>query len=128
VTESALYGEILREFSNGETRLFRQQSMMAWAGKILHSTHNTITLVNAHPVRFGTPGISDLGGVTSLLITPEHVGQRLGMYVAIEAKGLRTPTTTGQKAFIAMVRSLGGRAGIARSVEDARRIIIGEQS
>jgi hypothetical protein len=116
----------MQAFSRGNTRLFRQQSLLAWAGKILHRTATTITLANPHAIKFGTPGIADLGGLTSVLITPEMIGQSVGVYLACEVKGLRTPTTAEQRDFIAMVRSLGGRAGIARSVEDAGRIIRGE--
>lgn len=125
MSESHLYPQIMQAFSHGNTRLFRQQSMLAWAGKILNRTANTITLINPHPIKVGTPGISDLGGLTSVLITPDHVGQHVGIYLAVEGKGPRTPTTTEQRAFIAMVQQLGGRAGIARSVEDAERIIRG---
>jgi hypothetical protein len=126
MSESQLYPQIMQAFSHGPTRLFRQQSLLAWAGKIFSRTATTITLANPHAVRFGTPGIADLGGLTSVLVTPEMVGQYVGVYLACEVKGLRTPTTTEQKAFIEMVRSLGGRAGIARSVEDVVRIIAGE--
>lgn len=126
MTESSLYPQIMQAFSRGNTRLFRQQSLLAWAGKILHRTATTITLANPHAIKFGTPGIADLGGLTSVLITPEMIGQSVGVYLACEVKGLRTPTTAEQRDFIAMVRSLGGRAGIARSVEDAGRIIRGE--
>ena len=127
MTESALYPQIMQAFSNGPTRVFRQQSMMAWAGKILNRTPTTVTLLNPRAIKVGTPGISDLGGFTSELITPDHFGQRVAIYLAIEGKGPHTPTTTEQKDFIAMVRSHGGRAGIARSVEDAARIIRGEK-
>lgn len=125
MTESALYGEILRAHSHGPTRLFRQHSVMAWAGKIVSRTANTVTLLHPYPIKVGTPGISDLGGLTCVLITPEMIGQHVGIYLAIEAKFGRGRATTEQADFIAMVRGLGGRAGIARSADEAARIIEG---
>jgi len=64
------------------------------------------------PVRFGLcVGSSDLIG-----IAPD------GVFVAIEAKSALGQPTTAQLRFIDAVRSHGGRAGIARSAEDAVKI------
>ena len=126
MAESDLYAPILSTLSRGPTRLFRQQSMLAWAGKILSRTASTITLIHPQAVKLGTPGIADLGGLTSVAITPEMIGSTIAQYLAIELKFGRGQPTEEQAAFIAMVRSLGGRAGIARSVEDARLIISGD--
>jgi len=125
VSESDLYAEILRKHSHGPTRLFRQQSCMAWAGKVVNRTRDTITLLNPHAIKLGTPGIADLGGLTSVIVTEAMVGQILGVYLALECKFGRGRATTEQKDFIAMVNRLGGRAGVVRSSEDAGRIIIG---
>jgi hypothetical protein len=62
--------------------------------------------------------VSDLLGWT----TEDEVA----IFTAIECKGARTRTTPEQVAFIDVVRRAGGRAGIARSVEDAGHIIRGE--
>jgi len=125
MSESDLYAEILREHSRGPTRLFRQQSALAWAGKIIDRTHDRITLLNPHPIKLGVPGMADLGGLSSVLITDAMVGQIIAVYLAIECKAGRGHATTEQKDFIAMVQCLGGRAGIARSSAEAGRIIGG---
>jgi hypothetical protein len=74
-------------------------------------------------IRVGVPGISDIGGLVSYEITPEDIGQRFAIALAIECKFGRRQTTNEQAAYIATVRRLGGRAGIARTVEEARRIV-----
>lgn len=125
MSEADLYAPILTAHSRGPTRLFRQQSMLAWAGQVVARTANTITLLHPHAVKLGTPGIADLGGMTSVLIAPHDVGSTLAVAVQIELKAVRGRPTTEQAAFIAMVRGLGGRAGIARSVEEAGLIIAG---
>ena len=74
-------------------------------------------------VRYGLcPGSSDLIGLRQVTITPDMVGQRLAVFVAIEVKD-RGRLTEQQQAFITMVQQAGGMAGVARSVEDARRIL-----
>ena len=125
MTESSLYPEIIGALSNGPTRLWRQQSLLAWVGKVIARTASTVTLLHPHAVKVGMPGIADLGGLTSVTITEEMVGQILAHAVQIEVKYGRARATEEQAAFIAMVRRLGGRAGVARSVEDARLIIGG---
>jgi hypothetical protein len=122
---SELVNDIIREFSRGPTRLFRQQSALAWAGKIIERTSNTVTIIHPHAMKLGTVGVSDLGGLTSVIITPDMVGRRIAIDVQIEAKFGTGRATAEQTAYIQTIRQLGGRAGIARSVEDAARIIAG---
>jgi formyltetrahydrofolate synthetase len=71
--------------------------------------------------------MADLGGLTSVLITPDMVGQTLGVDIQLEIKTRIGRATPEQAAYIATMQSLGARAGIARSVEDAARIIRGEK-
>ena len=75
-------------------------------------------------IRYGVanPGGSDLIGWKSVTVTPEMVGQKLAIFLAIEVKGERTRVTDQQRNFIERVRLDGGLAGVARSVEDALAI------
>lgn len=126
MSESDLYPAILAAHSRGPTRLFRQQSALAWAGKIVSRTATTITLLHPHAMKVGVPGISDIGGFTSHIVTAEDIGHALAIAVQIECKADRARATEEQAAFVALVQRLGGRAGIARSVEEAGVIIRGE--
>ena len=75
-------------------------------------------------VRFGLcEGSADLIGYRSVTITPDMVGSTVAVFAAIEVK---TPTgrpTPAQTAFLEHVAAAGGLAGIARSVEEAERIL-----
>ena len=89
------------------------------------------------PVRFGLGNTSakllkvwkpsDLVGITTVVAT--HVGQQFGVFTAVEVKrpGWRMIPSDlrakGQANFMATVKSMGGLAGFAQSIEDYKRII-----
>ena len=97
--------------STGDTRLFR---------------NNTGTLRDQHgrPVQFGLcKGSADLIGWKRVTITPEMVGTTHAVFLSIEVK---TPTgrlRPEQQQWLDAVQAAGGIAGVARSVEDALRIV-----
>ena len=76
------------------------------------------------PVQFGLArGSADLIGWRTITVTPDMVGRQLAVFTSIEVK---TPTgriRPEQQAWLDVVRSGGGLAGIARTVDDAIRII-----
>lgn len=75
-------------------------------------------------VKFGlVEGSSDLIGWTPVEITQDMVGQHLAVFTAIECKTKRGKPTDTQQYFIARVQADGGYAGVARSVEDALKVI-----
>ena len=68
-------------------------------------------------VRYGLcPGSSDIIGVT-----------KDGLFIAVECKTYKGKPTEKQLRFLECIRSMGGRAGIARCADDAVRILNGEQ-
>lgn len=125
MSESPLYGEIMRALSNGNTRIFRQNAGIAWQGKVIEQSATRLILAYPRALRLGVAGMSDLGGLTSVIITPEMIGQCVGIDVQIECKFGRARATPEQAAYISIMQSLGARAGIARSVADAQAIING---
>jgi hypothetical protein len=70
-------------------------------------------------------GSSDVIGWQSVVVTPDMVGKRIAVFVAIEAKAETGRPTKEQLAFIAAVRAAGGIAGICRSSEDAEKLLTG---
>ena len=72
---------------------------------------------------------SDFIGIRPVLITPDMVGQVLGVFTAVEmkAEGFKFNKNDkhllNQKFFIDIVNNYGGFAGFASSVEDFYRII-----
>ena len=108
--EQAIQNDIRLECGHGDVRLFR---------------NNTGCLRNdrGRIVCFGlATGSSDLIGFKTVEVTEDMVGQKLAVFVAIEVKDKGRPTPE-QRRFISCVNDAGGMAGIARSVDDAKKIM-----
>ena len=72
----------------------------------------------------GSPGGSDLIGYRRVTVTPEMVGQEIPVFAAIEVKTARGRATKEQERFIEHIRNAGGIAGVARSVDEAKSILL----
>ena len=68
-------------------------------------------------------GSSDLIGLRQLTIGPEHLGQTVAVFCALEIKAQRGRPTGEQEQFLAVVQELGGLAGVVRSVPEARSVL-----
>ena len=73
---------------------------------------------------------SDLIGITRVTITPDMVGQTVGIFTAVEVKKEAwnpnkklDKREKAQKAFIDWVLSLGGYAGFANDIDNLNEII-----
>ena len=94
--------------------------------------NNTGALVDQQGrfVRFGLcKGSSDLIGLRSVVVMPEMVGQRIAQFVALEIKTDSGAVSPEQKAFLQLVRQLGGLGAVCRSIEQAHagRLLTGQQ-
>lgn len=95
---------------------------------------------NGRLVRYGLGNISskqnaaikssDLIGITTITITPEMVGRKIGVFTAVECKAPGWKPTLKEKsresaqlAYIEWVRMRGGLAGFASSIEEFKAII-----
>jgi hypothetical protein len=68
-------------------------------------------------------GSSDLIGLRQVLIGPEHLGQTLAVFSAIEVKAPKGRLREEQRSFLELVERFGGYSGIATSVEEAARVL-----
>ena len=111
MSEQQTQQQILLELTRGPVRLWRNNT-----GMLLDR--------QGRPVKFGLcKGSSDLIGLRSVTIGPEHVGQTLAVFVAVEVKSAKGRTTAEQGAFIEQVTAMGGLAGVARTVGEAAAIL-----
>ena len=68
-------------------------------------------------------GSSDLIGLRQVLIGPEHLGQTLAVFTAIEVKAPGGRLREEQQSFLALVERFGGYGGVAMSTAEAARVL-----
>ena len=123
--EIKLQNKILLRFSNGATRLFRNNVGVAWQGRMLKNNRGTVILENARPLHAGLmKGSADLIGWQSVEITHEMVGKRIAIFTSVEVKGKGTRTTPEQIVWRQNVSDAGGNNVIARSLEDVEQMLL----
>lgn len=108
-----LTAQILIALSKNDTRLWRFGAGMAWQGRIVERTSKRLVLQPYYAVKLAPEGFPDTAGFSG----PGCI------FTGIEIKFGRDRIRPAQASFIDMVLSLGGRAGIARSVAEAEQII-----
>jgi hypothetical protein len=70
------------------------------------------------------PGSSDLIGITPVVITPEMVGKKVGLFTALEVKSQRGRSSIEQINFLGMVKSLGGIGAVVRTPDEAAYVLV----
>ena len=108
-------------------KFFRANVGEAWTGpEIIKTEGGGIYIPKAHRFNSGLPnGFSDLFGVVSVFITPEMLGQTIGVAAFLEIKTARGRVSPDQENFLAVMKAAGCLAGVARSAEQAVKIIGG---
>ena len=113
--ETKIMNTILMALSKAGCLVFRNETAGAWVGKVIHKDASQVTLTDARMIRFGLAvGSSDIIGISPT-----------GKFLALEVKTSKGRATKEQLRFIEAVNNAGGKAGIARSVEDALKLIGG---
>lgn len=121
-----LHRRIMLAHGTGDERLFRNNVGVGWAGRVVR-VDGGILIADPRPLHAGLcEGSSDLIGWRTVEIRPEHVGHRIAVFAAIEAKTGSGRPSKLQRAFLDAVRNAGGLAGVARNVEDAADILRGD--
>lgn len=117
----------IRNALAGKCLLFRANVGKAWQGsKVERLPGNRVLIHGARPFSTGLPpGFSDLFGLVPVKITPDMVGQTVGVFMALEVKTENGRTSEGQERFLKAVNDNGGRAVVVRSPEDAMRAVDG---
>jgi hypothetical protein len=104
-------------------RLFRANSGTGWQGRVLDHTARYMTLENPRAFHGFPAGTADLIGWQTIEVTPDMVGQRLAVFVAVETKSPTGRPTPDQRRFVGAVRSAGGRAVVARTLADVAAVL-----
>lgn len=101
--------QIMLALSEAGCLVWRNETALAWAGRVVHREAGIVTISGASAIACGLcVGSADLIG-----IAPG------GRFLAIEVKTSTGRPSKEQTRFIAAVARAGGVAGIARSVDEA---------
>lgn len=106
--------EIMLAVSRAGARVIRVNAGKGWAGPSTRYPDGSVLIKPAQPFHGVPDGVSDLIGWTAD-----------GHFLAIEVKTSKGRVTAEQTAWLAAVAGAGGRAGVARSIEDALAIVRG---
>lgn len=125
--------QILLAASKMGARLWRRNIGQAWIGKslvfkkkttVLHTFNpGDVLIQNARPFHSGEAGQADLYGWTPKLITADMVGQMLPVHTEVEIKFGNDRMSEEQDRWLAFCEKQKVRAGVARTVEDAKKIL-----
>lgn len=103
---------------------FRANVGTGWRGREYVKMGRDILIKECVPLSTGLPpGFSDLFGATPVTITPDMVGQTLPVFTAIEVKSPTGRLRKEQKTFLTHMETIGAYSGVARSPDDAYKII-----
>ena len=106
----------------------REQDTVAAILQLLHAHRipawriNTgATKIGGRFIRFGAVGMSDIIGIRWTTDGVHQYGPMIGQFLAIEVKSAKGIVTPAQQGFLAQVAAAGGKAFVARSVDDVAR-------
>ncbi len=125
--ESNILRDVMLALGAGAVRMFRNNAGAAWQGTSTRLQNGDVLLRNPRRVVYGVgnPGGSDLIGWRTVEVTPEMVGRRVAVFVAVEVKSSTGRASEDQKRFLEAVRAGGGIGVVARSAEAAADMVMG---
>jgi hypothetical protein len=117
-------------------KYFRVNAGTGWTSNDIHKIFipgryplgaGDIILKNARPFTSGVPaGYTDISGVTTITVTPEMVGQKIGVATFLEIKTPGKKPTPDQVNFMGVMREAGCLVGVASSESEALKIVKGD--
>ena len=116
-SETEIQQQIRLACSNGNARLWRNNS-----GKLPDPRTGRVVQFGV-----GSPGGSDLIGYRTVMPVCPACGHQHGevaQFAAIEVKTATGRATAQQKQFLQHIKNAGGLSGIARSVEEAQKLLL----
>lgn len=125
MNETNLTRRIMLAISKTGARIFRQNVGMGWAGKHKRLEDGAVLISDPRPLHAGlAEGSSDLVGWTPVTITDDMVGSTVAVFTSIEVKTAKGRPSQEQIRWIEAVRNGGGIAGVVRSEDEAKMLIL----
>lgn len=95
----------------------------AWHGQAIQLPNGDVLLKNPRRVQCGLgTGTSDLIGWHTVTVTPEMLGRKLAVFLAVEVKARTGRLSDEQKAFLRCIKAAGGIALALRESQEPESI------
>lgn len=122
--ETNVQAGIMLALSKVGATIFRNNQGTGVLGQVVSQDGGTFIVKNGRRVKYGVcnPGGSDLIGWKTITVTPDMVGEKLAVFLAVEVKSDSGRASKDQANFINAVRDAGGFAGVARTDDEAVQI------
>lgn len=124
--EQGIQNQILTALGSNGAYGLRVNSGTFWGGKVVSNDGRYLVLANPTRIQGAIAGTSDIVGCKPIIITPNMVGKKIGVFVAIEVKKPKLNAKEHQAKYLKAMKSYGAIVGVARSPEDAIKILEGE--
>ena len=132
--ERAVQNDIRNELAeNPALRIYRANVGAGWTGNAIVRASSRLTVElqpgdvvirQARPFDTGLPeGFPDLVGGVQHTVTEADVGKKLAVLAFIENKSATGKLSEKQAKFLKALSLFGAKTGVARSAEDAKRIL-----
>lgn len=125
--EQSIQNEILIAMGQAGAYGLRVNSGQFWGGEVLSHDGKMLLLKNPTKILGAPAGTSDIIGCKSVLITPQMIGKTIGQFICLEVKKPGEKAKKHQENFLAVMKSRGAITGVARSPEQAIKIVQGEE-
>jgi hypothetical protein len=120
MSEKDIQTRIMLAASQTGATVFRNNTGNGVLGQVVRQTGGEFHIINGRRVQFGLcVGSSDLIGWRTVTVTPDMVGKRIALFLALEVKTPTGKPTPEQVNFIEAVGRAGGMAGVVRNVDEA---------
>ena len=106
--------------------LFRANVGEAWTGicRRMNWIPDRVVIDGARRFQSGLPvGFPDLFGFQTIEVTPEMVGKKLAVFAFLEVKKPGGRTSRAQEKMLAFLRAAGAVGGVARSPDEAIKLL-----
>lgn len=122
---------LMLEASRLGARLYRRNIGQGWigdayvakGGEQVRLSKGDVVIRSARPFHNGIKGQSDLWGWRTVTVTPDMVGRKIAQHIEVEDKGDGDKESPEQASWGVAVTASGGLYGVAREVEDMRRLL-----
>ena len=124
MTEHEIQNEIREALQYTPGTFWRVNVVSGFTGPYIRNSNKTVTITKPSWISSGVPkGFPDLIGIKPVIIREEMIGETIGQFAFIEVKTEHGRLSQEQKLMLALLKTQGGIGGVARSVDEALKLI-----